>query len=146
MFARASSNVTKTQLIMRTVGFILMVLGVYLIFQPIAEILSFLPFISRILKSFFLLVAILVGVLFSSITIALAWVWFHPGINAQKSASVALGVDVPVHYLLTNLLSRRGVGGLARSDGWLALGTWDWPPSPVPSESYSHVHRPCTMR
>jgi len=88
MFSAATAKLAKTQHVMRFIGFVLMWLGLYLILKPIADILSFIPFVSNILKSFFWVVSLLVTLVLSSITIALAWVWFHPEVLSGILAAV----------------------------------------------------------
>merc|ERR1711871_1198664 len=57
MFRNARSSIGRAQWLMRIFGFVLMTAGIYLIFSPVAELLSFLPWIDSLLKGLFVLVA-----------------------------------------------------------------------------------------
>jgi len=106
MFSAESAKLAKTQHLMRFIGFLLMWLGLYLMLSPIADILSFIPFVSKILKTLFGVVSFLVTLVLSSVTIALAWVWFHPEVLSGILVAVggllwAHGTSLLAEYLPT---------------------------------------------
>ena len=53
MFSKETWKLAKTKWIMRFIGFSLMWSGLFLILSPIADVLSFIPFVSKFLKSLF---------------------------------------------------------------------------------------------
>ena len=59
-------------------GFIMMWLGLFLILQPLAMIVSFIPFLKDIIASGIGIATALIAIMLSSTTIAIAWLRFRP--------------------------------------------------------------------
>jgi len=53
-------------------------LGIYLIFNPISALLSFIPYVSMIISNLFFIVAMVVGFAIGAAVIALSWVLHRP--------------------------------------------------------------------
>jgi hypothetical protein len=64
--------------ILRGVGFFMMVLGVFLVLNPLKVLADVIPFIGSIVGGGLFLVALLVAAAGSSVTIALGWVAYRP--------------------------------------------------------------------
>jgi len=75
--AAQGENVTLTW-ILRLVGFILMAVGVYMVFQPLVVVADVVPFIGDLLSAGATLVAILVALPLTLITIAISWIAVRP--------------------------------------------------------------------
>ena len=65
-------------LLMRIGGCLLLSLSIYLIFNPIAVILSFIPYLSGLLSKAFWIVSLLIGFILGALLIALSWVLYRP--------------------------------------------------------------------
>lgn len=63
---------------LRAVGFILMVVGLSMIFKPLEVVADVIPFLGDLVGMGFFLVALGMGFCFSMVTIALAWVAHRP--------------------------------------------------------------------
>jgi hypothetical protein len=63
---------------MRLLGCLMLSIGLYLIFNPIAVILSFIPYLSGMISNFFFIVAMILGFLLGILLISTAWVLYHP--------------------------------------------------------------------
>ena len=64
--------------IARLLECLMLSIGLYLIFNPIAVILSFIPYLSGMISNFFFIIAMLLGFLLGSLIISIAWVLHHP--------------------------------------------------------------------
>lgn len=78
IFADEKEKFAKRLWMARTGGVVALMLGIYLLFSPIAAILSFLPFVGGILRSSFFVVAVLLGFLLGTLVSSLAWMAYHP--------------------------------------------------------------------
>ena len=78
MFAAAESENAMLTWILRLVGILLMCIGLYSIFKPIAVLGDVIPFIGSALAFGLGLFAGLIGVSLSLVVIAVAWVFFRP--------------------------------------------------------------------
>jgi hypothetical protein len=59
-------------------GCLLLSLGFYLIFNPIAVVLSFIPYVSGLLSKLFWVVALLLGFTCGAFIIAVSWIFYRP--------------------------------------------------------------------
>lgn len=89
MFQAAQSANKALTWILRVVGWVLMFVGFAAIFKPLSVVADVLPFIGNIVGFAGTLVAGLLSIAFSSITIAIGWVFYRPLIGIPL---VLLGV------------------------------------------------------
>mmetsp|Transcript_17250 Transcript_17250/g.40606 ORF Transcript_17250/g.40606 Transcript_17250/m.40606 type:complete len:572 (+) Transcript_17250:73-1788(+) len=80
MFSYERSKSAKVIWLLRFAAFVLMSLGLYLMLKPVATVLSFLPFIPSLLGTLFFVVALLLGLVLTALTIAVAWISYRPEI------------------------------------------------------------------
>jgi hypothetical protein len=90
MFQSAQdSNATKTW-IFRAIGFLIMAGGFALLFSPIIALANVLPFIGNIAEFGAKMIGFLLGGIFSTLTIGLAWVFYRPLIGISILAVTVL--------------------------------------------------------
>ena len=78
LFAAAQGeNVTMTW-ILRLGGFLLMAVGIYLVFKPLVVLADVLPFFGNLLSMGIGLFAGGIALVLSLLTIAIAWVFYRP--------------------------------------------------------------------
>lgn len=78
MFASAHSANRLLCWILRLVGFILIYSGFQMIFKPIAILVSFLPFLERLVGAGTSLISFLLALPITLVVIALAWLFYRP--------------------------------------------------------------------
>ena len=78
MFKHAREENTFWTWILRAVGFILMLIGLNLIFAPIAVFADVIPFIGSLIGGGIFLSSLFVSLILSSITISVAWLFYRP--------------------------------------------------------------------
>ena len=78
MFNTAFRDLDLAMYAMRTIFAVLFIVAFYLVLQPISAVFSFLPFVSDLMNSLFLLAAIVVGLACSAIVTACAWLVAKP--------------------------------------------------------------------
>ncbi len=78
MFKHAQEENTVWTWILRAVGFILMLIGLNLIFAPIAVFADVIPFIGSLIGGGIFLSSLFVSLILSSITISVAWIFYRP--------------------------------------------------------------------
>ena len=64
--------------ILRGVGFVCMIIGICLFLNPLAVIIDFIPFLGGIAETGIFLVALLISIPLTSLTIAMAWIFYRP--------------------------------------------------------------------
>lgn len=102
-----ANNKVQT-LILRILGYVVMVLGIYAFFSPIVEIIGYIPLVGGFLKgaasSLVLLGAVIVCIPLFLITFSLAWLVYHPktGIILIVAALIVIGVIVVLDITLQN--------------------------------------------
>ena len=93
---RQKAMVQNAVNIIRPVFILASILGWFLLFSPVINILAFLPLVGTLLSTFVslaaLLFAIIVGITVASIVIALAWLVFRPIIGCVLLAASTLGI------------------------------------------------------
>ena len=70
----------------------LLSLGLYLLVNPVAVMLSFIPYLSGILSNAFWIAALLLGFTIGALVISIAWVVYHP----EVLAGLMFAIGVPV--------------------------------------------------
>jgi len=78
MFKHAQEENSIWTWIFRAVGFILMLIGLNLIFAPIAVFADVIPFIGSLIGGGIFLSSLFLSLILSSITISVAWLFYRP--------------------------------------------------------------------
>ena len=105
MFESAQASNVMMTWILRAVGFVLMFVGLSMVFQPIAVFGDVVPIVGRLLGTGIGLVAGLIAACLSLVTIAIAWLAYRPLLGV---ALLALGVGAAV--LLAKMSGKRKGG------------------------------------
>ncbi len=95
MFKSAQKSNRVLTWILRFVGFLLMFIGLNMIFKPLSVIADVVPFIGSIVGVGTGIIAFLISLVFSLLTIAIAWIFYRPILG------VSLLVVVVVLIVLT---------------------------------------------
>lgn len=82
MFDEAEAENAFLTWILRFVGFILMTLGIYLVFRPIEVFADVIPCVGSIVGCGIIFMAVVIAAILSAITISVAWLVAHPEIGA----------------------------------------------------------------
>src|SRR5262249_27905189 len=82
MLAKAEQENTMMTWIGRAAGFLMMAVGLYLVFNPLVTFADVIPFVGTLLGTGVALFAGVVALALSLITIALAWLWYRPLLGA----------------------------------------------------------------
>ena len=81
---------------LRLVGVVLCILGFYLLFAPVIEILTVIPLVGMFLSQFTafaaLLFALVMGFTISFAIIAIAWVFYRPFMGISMLALVLISI------------------------------------------------------
>ncbi|CAD8109999.1 unnamed protein product [Paramecium primaurelia] len=97
----------KLTLAVRFLGFLLMFFGLMLFFSPVVYVISWFPFLGRFMAElstfFFAIVSALISIPLTLITIALAWLRFHP-----KRALLIFGIGFMIGFLVWVIISKKG--------------------------------------
>jgi hypothetical protein len=93
MFAHAHSENTLLTWGLRVLGVVLMWLGITLVFRPMVVLADVLPFLGGLVQAGVGLVALLIALPLSLVTIAIGWIAFRPvlGIGLLVAAAVLFG-------------------------------------------------------
>ncbi len=78
--------------ILRIVGVVLSILGFSLTLRPISSMVSFLPFVGNLTQGLLFVVAMLLGLILSSTTIAISWIAVRPLLGIGLLALAAMGL------------------------------------------------------
>ncbi len=133
--AAESANATMTW-ILRGAGFLAMFLGLVMILAPLRVLADVIPFVGRMVGAGTGLIAFLVAAIFSTGTVALAWIVYRPLIGIALLAVMAGAAALVVMKTRTCLPYRRwrDSGGRAERlgvreerDGTAAGGHWGRP-------------------
>jgi transmembrane protein TMEM43 len=98
MFDDAQSEEDTFTWILRLVGFVLMAVGVYLMFQPFVVFADVLPFLGNFLSMGIGLFAALVAVPLTLLTIAIAWIYYRPVLGVSLLVGVAFFVGLLFYF------------------------------------------------
>lgn len=90
MFASAETANTVRTWIFRAAGLILMIIGLALIFAPLSTVADVVPFVGSLLRLGTGLIAGVIALCLSLLTIALAWIAYRPLVGAGLLAAAAL--------------------------------------------------------
>lgn len=108
--------------LLRLAGCALLSLAIYLIFDPIAEFLSFLPLIDSLLHSLFAIAAILLGLFLWTLAAALAWCVYRPHILAALTLVAATAFCIA--GALPDPAGPDGAGGRGATDTVVGAGLY----------------------
>ena len=100
MIAQAEAENDLMTWILRAVGFVLMAIGIYLIFNPFVVFADVLPFLGSFASVVLGIVALLASCLLSLVTIAIGWVAYRPLVAIPVLVVAGLGVVVVVGGLV----------------------------------------------
>ncbi len=78
MIEEARTEAVILTWILRGVGFLMMVIGVGLLFKPLLMVTSFIPVLGSLLSAGVFVIALAAGLVFTSLTIGLAWLFYRP--------------------------------------------------------------------
>jgi len=93
MFTTAKDQNSTLTWILRFVGWLLMAIGFFLIFRPLETMADVVPFIGSLLGAALFVFACLLSAMFSSITIAIGWIFYRPLLGlGLLAAGVLCGV------------------------------------------------------
>lgn len=106
MFQTAVSNLSMLTWILRAVGFVVMVIGLSLILNPLKVLADVVGIIGDIVGAGIFLVALVTSIALSSLTIAIAWLVYRPLIGGLLLA-VAIGFIVLLHRIRTGARAQR---------------------------------------
>ncbi len=95
MFQKAQDNNKVLTWVLRLVGFILMLLGLNLIFKPLSVIADVLPLLGYIVGAGTGIISFLLALVLSLITIAIAWIVYRPFLGIVLIA-VAIGLTMVI--------------------------------------------------
>jgi len=112
MIQAAQQENTLLTWILRLVGFVLMAAGIFLVFKPFATFADLLPFLGDMVSVAIGLLAILIALPLSLVTIGLAWVWYRPLIGIPLLV-VGLGILGGGIYLIRKGKAARAQGKTA---------------------------------
>jgi hypothetical protein len=109
MFSAEEAANESLTWILRLVGFIMMALGIFLVLNPIAAFVDILPIFRQMASAAIGVVAILIALPLSLITIGIAWVFYRPllGIGLVVLAIVILGGAI---YFVRKARAGKGAG------------------------------------
>ena len=102
MFEQAISGNRFLTWVLRVVGFIVMFLGVLLVFRPLSVVADVVPMIGGLLQLGVALVALLIAAPLALITIAVAWIVFRP-LFALALLALAIGIVVLIVFLVRKM-------------------------------------------
>ncbi|MCI5131023.1 MAG: hypothetical protein D3904_05740 [Candidatus Electrothrix sp. EH2] len=126
MFQKAQTDNKILTWILRAAGFLLMMIGLSMIFKVFSVLADVLPFLGNIVEAGTGFIAFLLAAVFSLITIAIAWIVFRPLLGILLLA-VAVGLIVLIGTKVRASKAKK-TGTVGAADG---AGTV--PPPPPPS-------------
>lgn len=98
IFKQMEEDNSTTTKIFRVVGWLTMWIGIWLLFSPIIYTISWIPLVGYFVASGFGFVAglfaLILSIIFSLLTIAVAWISYRPVFALCLIAAVVLGVAV----------------------------------------------------
>jgi hypothetical protein len=92
MFASAKSENKMMTWLLRAAGFFLMFLGLTFVLSPLKVLADVIPFMGSVVGVGTGLIAFLLSVIGSSLTVALAWVWYRPLLGVALLIVTAGGI------------------------------------------------------
>ena len=83
-------------MIIRPGGIVLTIVGIYLLFSPVIALLSWIPLVGSLLglvvSAAAFIFALIVGLVISTLVIAIAWVVYRPLIGVSLLVLVSIGI------------------------------------------------------
>ncbi len=98
MFEQAEEANVMMTWILRLVGFVLMLIGLSLIFRPFAVVADVVPLVGDVLRMGFGVVSFAIALPLTLLTIAVAWLFYRPVLGVALLV-VAVGVIVGIKTL-----------------------------------------------
>lgn len=92
MVAKFREESSKTAMIFRFVGFLLMLFGLLCVVSPLTAILKFFPPLQSLAETLSSWICLVIALALSAITIAIAWISVRPEIAIPVIAAAAAGV------------------------------------------------------
>lgn len=92
MFKSAQTSNTILTWVLRAAFFLLMFIGLMIVFRPLSVAGSVIPILGKLVGAGTGLVAFLLAAIFSLTTIAMAWLFYRPLLGASLLAAAAAGV------------------------------------------------------
>jgi hypothetical protein len=96
MFADAQSANTMITWILRLVGLIVMIIGFAMMMAPLSVVAAFIPFLGRLVGTGTGIIAFVLGIVVTTITIAVAWFWYRPIVSL-----IVIAVGFAIAYGIT---------------------------------------------
>jgi Transmembrane protein 43 len=90
MFAHEEQENTMLTWALRLVGFLLMAIGLYLVFRPVATVADVVPFFGNLLSAGAGVFAAVIALVLSLITIGIGWLYYRPLLGIGLLAVAAL--------------------------------------------------------
>lgn len=112
MFKAAKAEENALTWILRLVGFVLMLIGLSLLASPLAWLASVLPFLESIINGAAFIIALLLSLPLTLVTIALSWLAFRPLIGGGLLVAAVL-LLIGLRKILPNRRRVAAVGGAA---------------------------------
>lgn len=78
MFKKAHDQNTTLTWLLRALGFAMMTFGMSFVLRPLSTVLDVIPLLGNVAEMGILVVSALLALLFSSLTIGAAWLWYRP--------------------------------------------------------------------
>ncbi|MBX3576867.1 MAG: TMEM43 family protein [Rhizobiaceae bacterium] len=98
MFEDAQTANTVITWILRLVGLIVMIIGFALIMAPLSVLAAVIPFLGRLVGMGTGIIAFVLGILLTSVTIAVAWFWYRPIVSI-----IVIAVGFAIAWGITRL-------------------------------------------
>ena len=99
IFDECISNKACFSTVMRILGLLTMILGIYLFFSPIVNLLNYIPLVGGLLSGIvgfvIFLAAVLISIPLWILTVSIAWLVYHP-----KVGLILLGIGLVVAGLI----------------------------------------------
>ena len=90
MFKHEEQENTILTWALRLIGFLLMTIGLYLVFRPVATVADVVPFFGNLLSAGAGIFAAVIALVLSLVTIAIGWVYYRPLLGIGLLAVAAL--------------------------------------------------------
>lgn len=104
MFHDETVKMFKKINLLRLLGCFLLSLGLYLLVNPVAVMLSFIPYLSGILSNAIWIAALLLGFTIGALVISIAWIVYHPEILAALMFAVGVPLWVTGSIFIGEIL------------------------------------------
>src|SRR5205814_1196201 len=89
MFKKAHEANSVLTWLLRAAGWLVMAIGMSLVLKPLSTVLDVIPLLGNVAEMGVIFVCGLLSLVFTSITIALAWLWYRPLIGVAMLVAAA---------------------------------------------------------